>query len=160
MDGDTISRRAFLIGSLAGATAMSAGITPVSGQSEAIQSQDTNINGIVADITQCKRKDGVLTLKVRLRNTSDKKAAIYFTNGYDAYNKYYLTAGEKKYFILRDSEGVVLATDEGGGYTNVDIEKDGAYTWWAKYPAPPAEAKAVTFYTAFAPPFEDIPITD
>ena len=102
----------------------------------------------------------MLTLKVRLRNTSDKKASVHFTNGYDAYNKYYLTAGEKKYFILRDSEGVVLATDEGGGYTNIDIEKDGSYTWWAKYPAPPAEVTSVTFYTSFAPPFEDVPITD
>ena len=160
MDGETISRRAVLMGSLASATLISARIVPAFGQTEAIQSQDTNINGLVADITQCKRKDGVLTLKVRLRNTSDKKANIYFTNGYGAYDKYYLTAGEKKYFILRDTEGVALATDEGGGYTNIDIEKDRNYTWWAKYPAPPADVKSVTFYTAFAPPFEDIPITD
>jgi len=160
MDGDSISRRACLIGSLVGATLMSAGIAPASAQTEAIQSQDTNVGGLVADITQCKRKDGVLTLKVRLRNTSDKKANVYFTNGYGTYDKYYLTAGDKKYFVLRDSEGVPLATDNGDGYTNIDIEKDGSYTWWAKYPAPPTEVTSVSFYTAFAPPFEDVPITD
>jgi hypothetical protein len=139
---------------------MSAGITPSLAQTEAIQSQDTNIGGLVADITQCKRKDGVLTLKVRLRNTSGKKTNIRLTDGYAAYDKYYLTAGDKKYFVLRDSEGVPLATDEGNGYVSIDIEKDGSYTWWAKYPAPPAEVTSVSFYTAFAPPFEDVPITD
>ena len=160
MDGKFITRRACLIASLVGATLMSARIAPASAQTEAIQSQDTNIGGLVADITQCKRKDGVLTLKVRLRNTSGKKASIHFTDGYNAYDKYYLTAGDKKYFILRDSEGVPLATDAGGGYTNIDIDKDGSYTWWAKYPAPPAEVTSVSFYAAFAPPFEDVPITD
>jgi hypothetical protein len=160
MGGKIITRRACLIGSLAGATLISAGITSSLAQTEAIQSQDTNIGGLVADITQCKRKDGVLTLKVRLRNTSGNKANIHFTDSYAAYDKYYLTAGDKKYFVLRDSEGVPLATDQGNGYTNIDIEKDGTYTWWAKYPAPPAEVTSVSFYTAFAPPFEDVPITD
>jgi hypothetical protein len=160
MSENVITRRTCLIGSLVGAMLMSAGITPSLAQTEAIQSQDTNIGGLVADITQCKRKDGVLTLKVRLRNTSGKKTNIRLTDGYAAYDKYYLTAGDKKYFVLRDSEGVPLATDEGNGYVSIDIEKDGSYTWWAKYPAPPAEVTSVSFYTAFAPPFEDVPITD
>ena len=161
MDGKLITRRACLIGSLVGATLMSAGIAPASAQTEAIQSQDTNIGGLVADITQCKRKDGVLTLKVRVRNTSSEKVNIYFTDGLRAYDKYYLTAGDKKYFVLRDTEDKPLATNENGdGYTNIDIEKDGSYTWWAKYPAPPADVTSVTFYTSFAPPFEDVPVTD
>jgi len=160
MGGDSISRRACLIGTLAGAMLMYAGIAPALAQTEAIQSQDTNIGGLVADLTECKRKGGVLTLKVRVRNTSDKKANIYFTNGYGTYDRYYLTAGDKKYFVLRDSEGAALATDEGGGYTNVDLEKGGSYTWWAKYPAPPADVTSISFYTPFAPPFEDVPITD
>jgi hypothetical protein len=160
MGGTRITRRACLVAGLAGATLIGAGLTPGRAQTEVIQSQDTNIGGLVAEIMQCKRKDGVLTIKVRLRNTSSKKANIYFTDGYNAYDKYYLTAGDQKYFVLRDSEGVPLATDEGGGYANVDIEKEASYTWWAKYPAPPAEVTSVSFYTAFAPPFEDIPITD
>ncbi len=161
MGGESISRRACLIGSAVGATLMSAGIRAASAQTEAIQSQDTNIGGLVADITQCKRKDGVLTIKVRVRNTSDGKANIYFTNGLGAYDNDYLTAGDKKYFVLRDTEDKPLATNESGeGYTNIDIEKDGSYTWWAKYPAPPADVTSVTFYTSFAPPFEDLPITD
>jgi len=160
MGGDSISRRAWLIGTLVGATLMSAGIAPALAQTEAIQSQDTNIGGFVADITECKRKNGVLTLKVRLRNTSDKKANIQPTDGYPAYDQYYLTAGDKKYFVLRDSEGVPLATDVSNGYVRIDVEKGGSYTWWAKYPAPPADVTSVSFYTPLTPPFEDVPITD
>lgn len=161
MGGQKITRRTCLTGSLAGAMLMIAGNAPVWAQSEAIQSQDTNIGGLVADITQCKRKDGVLTLRVRVRNTASEKVNIYFTDGLAAYDKYYLTAGDKKYFVLRDTEGKPLATNENGdGYTNINIEKGGSYTWWAKYPAPPAEVTSVTVYTSFAPPFEDVPITD
>lgn len=160
MAGRSISRRACVRGGLVGAILVATAGAPGWAQTEAIQSQDTNIGGLVADITQCKRKDGVLTLRVRVRNTSGKKTNIRFTDGYGAYDKYYLTAGDKKYFVLRDSEGVPLATDEGNGYVSVDVEKDGSFTWWAKYPAPPAEVTSVSFYTAFAPPFEDLPITD
>jgi hypothetical protein len=156
-----ISRRSSLIGGLVAVTMIGARVVPSWAQTEAIQSQDTNVGGLVADITQCKRKDGVLTLKVRVRNTSSEKVNIYFTDGLRAYDKYYLTAGDKKYFVLRDTEDMPLATNENGsGYTNIDIEKGGSYTWWAKYPAPPADVTSVTFYTSFAPPFEDVPITD
>lgn len=156
-----ISRRASLVGTLIGVGLAGMGIAPAWAQTDVIQSQDTNIGGLVADITQCKRKDGVLTLKVRVRNTSSEKVNIYFTDGLGAYDKYYLTAGDKKYFVLRDTEDMPLATNgDGGGYTNINIEKDGSYTWWAKYPAPPAEVTSVTFYTSFTPPFEDLPITD
>lgn len=160
MGSELITRRTCVIGSLAGAALIIAK-TPASAQTEAIQSQDTNIGGLVADITQCKRKDGVLTLKVRVRNTSSDKVNIYFTDGLGAYDQYYLTAGDKKYFVLRDTEDMPLATnDNGSGYTNINIEKGSSYTWWAKYPAPPAEVTSVTVYTSFAPPFEDVPITD
>ena len=161
MNCESITRRACLIGGLVGAMLMGEGTAPGWAQTEAIQSQDTNIGGLVADITQCKRKDGVLTLKVRVRNTSDKKVNIFFTDGLRAYDNYYLTAGDKKYFVLRDTEDKPLATnDNGDGYTSINIEKDGSYTWWAKYPAPPPEVTSISFYTAFAPPFEDVPITD
>ncbi len=127
---------------------------------DAIQSQDTNIGGIVAEIVQCKRKEGVLTIKMRLRNTGDKKTGVSITDGGAAYDKYYLTAGDKKYFILRDTENVPLATQDNGAYVNPDIEKGATFTWWAKYPAPPADVKSITFYTGISAPFEDLPITD
>jgi hypothetical protein len=154
-----ISRRASLIGSLVGAALIGAGVAPGWAQSgDVIQSQDTNFGGIVGEITQCKRKDGVLTVKLRLRNTSGQDAAIkIITSG--NYDSYYVTAGDKKYFVLRDTEDTPLAP-QADGDLYADIAKDGAYTWWAKYPAPPAEVTSVTYYTPLAAPFEDIPITD
>lgn len=161
MLGD-VTRRACLMGGLA-ALILVFGVAgrAMAQSADVVQSQDTNIGGLVGEITQVKRKEGVITVKLRLRNTSGTKANVYFTDGYAAYDKYYVTAGDKKYFVLRDSEGVPLATDaQGGGYTNIDIAKDASYTWWAKFPAPPAEVTSVTFYSPVAPPFEDLPITD
>ncbi len=41
--------------------------------------------------------------------------------------------------MLKDSQGVFLttATDATGNLT-VPLPKDGQYTWWAMFPAPPA----------------------
>src|SRR5689334_24701351 len=33
-----------------------------------LKNGDTNISGVVAEVTECARKDGVLSIKVRLRN--------------------------------------------------------------------------------------------
>src|SRR4029079_12081395 len=105
MRAQSITRRACLLSGLAGAAFVAAGGACVWAQdADVIQSQDTNIGGIVSEIIQCKRKNGVLTIKMRLRNTGDKKKGVSITDGGAAYDKYYLTAGDKKYFILRDSE--------------------------------------------------------
>jgi hypothetical protein len=159
MGGRSISRRAGLIGSLVCATLIGARVAPARAQSgDVIQSQDTNFGGIVGEITQVKRKDGVLTIKLRLRNTSSEAANLKLINSSD-YDSYYVTAADKKYFVLRDTEEVPLAPKSSGDFW-VEIAKDGAYTWWAKYPAPPAEVTSVTYYTPLAAPFEDLPITD
>ena len=161
MAGQSISRRACMRGSLVGAMLVAAGAVPVGAQSgDVIQSQDTNFNGIIGEITQAKRKDGVLTIKLRLRNNSGKQAKLKLIDGRN-FDSYYVTAGDKKYFVLRDTEDTPLTPQaDGFGTLSVAIEKDGAYTWWAKYPAPPAEVSSVTYYTPLAAPFEDIPIAD
>jgi hypothetical protein len=46
------------------------------------------------------------------------------------------------------------------GETYAEIKPKGSYLFWAKYPAPPAEAKKVSFYHPHSPPIEDIPITE
>jgi hypothetical protein len=125
-----------------------------------IKTADTNIAGVVADVTECARKEGVLSVKVRFRNTASEKKNLTLIDARN-YEKYYLTAASKKYFILKDSEGTYL-TPEANGFGNLGVGLDpgGQYTWWAKYPAPPAEVKAVTLYTFVAPPLEDIPVSE
>ncbi len=121
---------------------------------------DTNIANVTASVTECNRKDGVLSIKVRLLNTGSagKHVGIISARNYESY---YVSAASKKYFILKDSDGAYLtpSADMFGGL-GVDLDPGGQYTWWAKFPAPPAEAKAVTLYMPIAPPLENIPVSD
>jgi hypothetical protein len=127
-----------------------------------IQSQDTNVTGVVAELTECNRKDGVLSVKVRLRNTSTAQVAFTIFENRDDLPKFYVTAENKKYFILTDSEKAPLTTQMDAGYPwlKVHIAPGGSYQWWARYPAPPPSVKTLTFYTGWTPPFDDVPITD
>jgi len=124
-----------------------------------LKSGETNSSGVIAEVIQCDRKDGVLSLRVHFRNISAKKTYFTVINGRN-YEKYYLTAGSKKYFILKDSEGTYLTPlADGAGGLGVDLDAGAQYTWWAKFPAPPPDAKEVTLYMPVAPPLEDIPIS-
>lgn len=123
-----------------------------------IQSQDTNIPGVVAEFVQCRSKDGVLTVKVRLRNTSDKPVEFSLIANRN-YDDFYVTAGSKKYYVLRDTERDPLAVGaDGFGYVKVELAAGGAFTWWAKYPAPPAGEATINYVMPIAPPFEDVPV--
>ena len=126
----------------------------------AIQSQDGNQAGIVADLTECKRGDGVLTVKIRFRNTGSKQLRLDVIDARN-YEAFYVTGGSKKYFILKDSEGTYL-TPNAGGFGNLDVKLDPGqgWLWWAKYPAPPAEVTKINLVTPITPPFEDVPISD
>ena len=112
---------------------------------------DTNMKA-TAEIYECKRKEGVLTIKVRFKATSDtyiglSSSLVYVLD----------VAAGKKYEVLRDSEKRPLATAE---HVRV-YPKAGETTkaWW-KFPAPPAKTKKVTFSLPNCEPFEDVPITD
>jgi hypothetical protein len=123
-----------------------------------IQSQDANASGVVAELIECKRKDGVLSLRVRLRNTSGAPVRVPLISARN-FDEYYVTAGSKKYFILRDDEKTPLAPAASGfGGLTVEIPKGGSWTWWAKYPAPPDSETKINYITPLAPPFEDVPI--
>lgn len=125
----------------------------------ALQTEDTNVAGVVADFVECRSREGVLSVKIRLRNTTNDKAQVRMIHNRD-FEKFYVTAGSKKYFVLRDDEKVPLATavDATGGLV-VNIPKGGAWTWWAKYPAPPASETKLTYVWPVGAPFEDVPIS-
>jgi len=124
--------------------------------------QDVNgVAGVVAEIVQCKRDSGVLSIRMRLRNTGDNEVSVSLIH-LGNYDQYYFTAGSKKYFVLRDSDKTPLATQINASDSGVvvTIAKGGSYVWYAKYPAPPDDQKKINYYTPLTPPFEDIPITD
>jgi len=148
----------FIAGTLGLAAVSGSGlVSPAAAQTKAIQSQDTNIDGLVGEITQAQRKDGVLTIRLRVRNTSDSTKQIRFPSGTSEFDKYYVVAGSRKYLILRDSKGEMIATPDKG---ETSLKKGEGFTWWAKFPAPPASEKKFGFFTSIAPPFDDVPISD
>lgn len=130
-------------------------------QAGVIQTQEANTEGIVADLTECRRTEGVLNIKIRFRNTSNKSANLQLLpSGGGDYLKYFVTAGNKKYFILKDSEGTFLAVQPVNYTLGGTIEAGRSFLWWAKYPAPSGDVKKINYITPVTPPFEDVPITD
>ncbi len=157
----TMSRRTLSFVMLLGFVAGAFNARPSAAQAvNPIQSQDTNTAGIIAELIECKREDGVMTIKLRLRNTTDKVENVTLIDGRN-YDAYYVTAENKKYFVLRDSEKNTLTPQtDGFGYLRVKLAKGGTYVWWAKYPAPPAGVKKISYYTPLTPPFDNVPIKD
>jgi hypothetical protein len=137
------------------------GVSPARAQVVAIQSQDINEAGFAADLVEARRSDGVLSVKVRLKNTGTKAAGVKIYD-HSKIEAFYVQAGGKKYFALRDTEKVPLATpsDTYDGKLTATVAPGASFTWWAKYPAPPANVKKFSFYWPLGAPFDDVPITD
>jgi hypothetical protein len=132
-------------------------------QAGVIQTQETTTPGVVAELTECRRQEGVLTIKVRFRNTSNKASNLTLTRYMvDDNGRFYVTAGNKKYFILKDSENTVLSSNSvsESGTIELKLEPGRTFLWWAKYPAPSADVKKINMMMPVTPPFEDVPITD
>jgi len=127
---------------------------------EAIAKQDTNEPGVTAELAEAKREEGVLTIRLVLRNAGDKPVTLNAINSRN-FDSYYVMAGNKKYFILRDSEKTPLAVQaDGSGTVRATIQPGGQWTWWAKYPAPPADVKKVSYVTPLTAPFDNVPLKD
>ena len=125
------------------------------------QALETNVDGVTAEITEAVRKEGVLTVKMRLRNTGTTPVKLKVTNDFRDADTYYAVAGSTKFLVLKDSKSfpVMVQLDNYGGL-HPEIKPGGSFLFWAKYPAPPAEARKFTFYTPLMPPVEDVPITE
>ncbi|HSE40625.1 MAG TPA: hypothetical protein VLH08_07635 [Acidobacteriota bacterium] len=148
----TISLITFLVPALSNAQGASA-----EGKSSGpIQTQETEFQGVVAELTECKRKEGVLTVKVTFRNTGSEDTMVNIETDHGKYEKIYVTADSKKYFVLKDTENEPLAPK----YISDTIKKGQKILWWAKFPAPPAEVKTINLFFPKVLPFEDVPIKD
>lgn len=130
--------------------------TATPGTVTVLQVQEVNEPGMLAELTEVTRKDGVLTVKIRFRNTGTDALHHSFETGHGAYERFYVTAGTQKYFVLKDTEGEPLAPK----YLDVNLDPGATSTWWAKFPAPPASETTIDLVIPDTPPFEDIPITD
>jgi hypothetical protein len=152
-----MKRKAIAI--LAGAAMVA--MAAVAQDKKPLQVQETNFEGITAEVTEVSRKEGVLTVKVRYRNTGTKAMHVYIVGGSEDVNKFYVTSGNNKMLPLRDSQKIpVMTPGNTVGTVGANINPGSSFLFWGKYPAPPASVKKVTYMTPHAPPFEDLPITE
>ncbi|HYO15318.1 MAG TPA: hypothetical protein VE685_19140 [Thermoanaerobaculia bacterium] len=139
------------------------GAVPVPGGAPAssanLASQETNWSGVVAEVTELRRKGNTLPAKVRFRNQGGAVAEPDVH-----YNEVYvmdLGAG-KKYEVLKDEKGNYIAGLRSGWNNRWydKVQPGQSATIWMKFPAPPADVKTVTLQVPGIPPFEDLPIQD
>jgi len=118
--------------------------------------QSTDAKGEVRmEVTELVRAGGVLTLKTRFTLIAGKPGSRALPGS--STNEVYLTAADKKFLMLKDDGDRALMTS--ANYPGFD-QLGATSAWWAKFPAPPPEVKAVNlFFTSFAP-VENVPITD
>jgi hypothetical protein len=125
------------------------------------QALETNFDGVTAEITDAVRKEGVLTVKMRLRNTGSTPQKLTLTKDFRDADTYYPVAGSTKFLVLKDTKGnPMMVQVDNYGALRAEIKPGGSFLFWAKYPAPPMEARKFTFYSPVMPPVEDVPITD
>jgi nucleoid-associated protein YgaU len=133
---------------------------PTAGQAASVlASQETNWPGIVAEIIEFRRKGNTLTARVRIRNQGGAPAQPEIK--YEEVAVMDLAAG-KKYEVLKDERGTYIAGLRSGWTDRwyQSVEPGQSQLIWMKFPAPPAEVKAVTLQLPGTPPFEDLPIQD
>lgn len=110
------------------------------------------------EVTGASRKDGILTVNLRIVSLPDSKGQIpFYPNAEKGYEAVYVVAGDKKYFALKDAEGKPLIPERA--YFNAQ----GAgkrFLWAGKFTAPPAEVKAFSLVLPFSSALDDISITD
>ena len=146
--------------SLLFAIALAAVAPPAGAQQPApLASQDTNLPGVTAEVTEFKRRGNTLTAKVRYTSNAAEAQTIDI-----AYDKSYVldAAGGKKYEILRDDQKQYIAA-MGSSYTDRywgTIRPGEPLTVWMKFPAPPPEVKTATLQLDDAPPFDDLAIQE
>jgi hypothetical protein len=142
---------------------MFAVVTPAVAQTKGdkpLATRELDLEGIVADVIESDRQDGVLSVRVRFRNNGEKPAKLQLVDA-QGYVHTYVVSGTTKYPLLRDDRGNQIATPrDGGGWLEPTIKPKATWSWWGKFPAPPADRKTYALYLKVGPPIENIPIVD
>jgi hypothetical protein len=128
-------------------------------QAGVLAAQETNWAGIVAEVTEFRRKGNTLTARVRFRNQGSARVEpdFYYSQTYTLD-----TSAGKKYEVLKDEQNRYIAALHSG-YSDrwYDyVEPGESKTVWMKFPAPPAEVGTLTLQIPEVPPFEDLAIQD
>ncbi len=125
---------------------------------EVIQTQESSLwDGVEVDLLSVKVKNNIITVKIKFRNEGEErqKVSAYFESCYimDETN-------QKKYFVLKDSDGQYIAgPKEGGhkgGYFEFTIEPSKSKGVWMKFPAPENSPETISLSIPGVFPFEEV----
>jgi hypothetical protein len=119
---------------------------------------ETKWPGVLAEVSEFKRKGNTLTAKVRFTNHGSKSEDPDIR-----YNEtYLLDADNKKYEVLKDEQGTYLAALRSGYKDRwyESLQPGASQTIWVKFSAPPTTIKTVSLQLPGIQPFEELTIQE
>ncbi len=122
--------------------------------------EDTEWGDVSVELKGVKRASGdTVTIKFKYTNNGSEEIDISRAGQYGHDNViehvYFVdTVNNKKYLIVKDSEGKPLGTK----LQYFVLAPGESKSAWAKFPAPPPDVENITVYLPGAPPFEDVTI--
>jgi outer membrane protein OmpA-like peptidoglycan-associated protein len=134
---------------------------PRSAPTPAIAAQETEAEGLTAEVTSVRHTaGGLVTIGLRYRNTGT--SPYTFPHAPLIRGTYLLdSTNRRKYEVARDrnqkplcSETLNFSFPDG-----VTLKPGEAIALWAKFGAPPESTKTVSVHLPLAPPFDDVPIS-
>ncbi len=126
---------------------------------DAVQTQPSSDGTFEAALLSVKVRVNVLTVKVALKNTANKKISPMFFFK----DVYYADIEQgKKYFGLKDAEGNYIAgtkfSNEHGGRFWSDMDPNGKQIVWIKFPAPAETTRTIDIFIPGLLPFEEVEV--
>jgi len=142
-------------------TATTASVAPAAG---AVAATDGETGGTHIDVTEFKRSSGnTVSLKFVLSNNGSERFDMwgYKLGDRESKSDYKGVGGihlvdpvnKKKYFVVRDSEGKCVCSNEVA-----DVQPGSRVNLWAKFPAPPPEVSKITIEIPHFQPMDDVTI--
>jgi len=136
----------------------------------AIAVNDYEVDGVEVALLSVKRiSDGTLTLQWQYRNKTNEPKNLgesFKGMGWSepfslVYDAYVVDARNKtKYPVLKDTRGNLVAGKHPGTRKVVVLGPKQTLGAWAKFMAPPADAKKISVFIPGAQPFEDVSISE
>jgi hypothetical protein len=118
---------------------------------------DSDITGVSVELTSVQKTGDTIMVRFKYINSGDKSTGMLYSQvGGQIQDMIYCVdaKNKKKYLVIRDTEKNPLTS----ALHNLQLNAGETKGCWAKFPAPPADATAISVYIPGAPPFENVPI--
>jgi hypothetical protein len=138
-------------------------VFPASSPSDSpLATTEGDVPGLKIAINELRRTSNTVTLKFTVYNGTDKNFSSQGVFDGDDYHRYRHLGGvhlidtqsKKKYFVITDSDGKVLSSNDFP-----DIAPRSQIMVWAKFPVPPDDVQKITVEIPHFVPLEDVPIS-